>query len=1014
MNTLLRTFILFLLFPLSLMAQQGKMSMVEGRVTDEAAQPMSYVHVSIVGAGNDRIVLTDQYGKYQTTVARGERLRFSSMGMKAQEVVYDGQAIINIRMQDDVEMMRTVTVSAKTNINAIDLRARAGVLQEVDMRKLNDKPMIDMGLALQGAVPGLQVMNTGELGSAPTIRIRGNSSLRKGNTTNEPLYVLDGQVISPETFYNLNPTDIKDIKVLKDAAACALYGVKAANGVIEMTSQRGHAEGTTVSYNFNMGVTMRGRRGIRMMDTDEKLELERRLQNTETPGYRYSADYYNRYHANDPNLASLIAAGQVKLDSLRGINTDWFNELIRPNIYQKHNLSVKGGNEKMRYYLSANYTKQGGRIPGNDKERIGARLNIDRALGHIGSFMISVNGDVATTHTPVGTKNDPTQLVYDLNPYEQKTGVLYSNPGQTYNDLMNQYEAEASDKSFGGSANLTLDPLPGLNISAVAGIDYLIAEGTQFTPGNAYSETHSGVAANKRGIFSKNKNTTTNITSNLRVNYNKVWNERHDLTLGANMDYYQTRLDNVGITGYGVGLIKSAAAINQSIQGVRQASVSGLKDKMAQLGFGGVVGYTYDNTYDIYATYKADASSVLPSDKRWNAAWAVGAGWTPTSYAFLKDSKWLSELNLKASYGWMANLSGVSASSTVGTFMYATSAYEDQRPLQLITLYNADLKPEQTKSMDLSFTFGLFHRASFTVNLYDRRTEQALLDVPIPTSTGYSMLKRNIGILDNRGIELMADVKILNTPTWQLSMTANMAYNRNKVVDLYYADKIYSSDEALVPDYEVGKSYDMIYGPLSAGIHPFTGYPVFIVNGQEKQATQPLVAEDVVALGYSTPPYSGSFGLRAAYKQLELDIDFYYVHGGINSFNYTYVRNKDNANKNAVAGQVDKMWFKVGDEDKVFPTPFYTSATAEENIALYPNSLTVAKSDYLRLSQVALRYRFTHKFLQAHCPWIKYANCSLQASNLYTWTSYNEADPESGKLAGSVQPVVNFNLNLTF
>ena len=147
-----------------------------------------------------------------------------------------------------------------------------------------------MALALQGAVPGLVVTNTGDLGSAPKIRLRGNSSLRQGNATNEPLYVMDGQIISAETFYNLNPSDIKDMKVLKDATACALYGVKAANGVIEITSQRGHSGAPLINYSTNMGVTTRGRRGLKMMSSAEKLELERLIGNVETPGYRYSED----------------------------------------------------------------------------------------------------------------------------------------------------------------------------------------------------------------------------------------------------------------------------------------------------------------------------------------------------------------------------------------------------------------------------------------------------------------------------------------------------------------------------------------------------------------------------------------------------------------------------------------------------------------------------------------------------------------------------------------------------
>ena len=219
------------------------------------------------------------------------------------------------------------------------------------------------------------------------------------------------------------------------------------------------------------------------------------------------------------------------------------------------------------------------------------------------------------------------------------------------------------------------------------------------------------------------------------------------------------------------------------------------KDKNAQLGLGAVLGYTFDNIYDFYATYKADASSILPSDKRWNSAWAVGIGWTPSYYPFLADNTVLTRLNLKASYGYTANLNGVSVSSTVATFAYSNNAYEDQRVLELMGLYNKDLKPEQTKSIDAGVSIELFNRVTLETSWYNRRTEQALLDVPIPSSTGYTTLKRNIGILENRGIEFGLKAKVLDTRDWILNLRWNMAYNRNKVIDLYYADKIWKFQE---------------------------------------------------------------------------------------------------------------------------------------------------------------------------------------------------------------------------
>ena len=1013
-NSFKRFLMLMLLcvFFVDIYAQSNSTSLY-GYVYDDSGEPVVGAVVRV--EGTKKVAITNSEGRFcfEGKWNKGTRINVTSIGFEKQSATFDNKRI-DIHLKDMCTQMQEVVCKARTNVNAIDVRGLTGQVGTVDVQRLESKPMIDFGLALQGQVAGLVVTNSGDLGSDPKIRIRGNSSLRGGNSINEPLYVLDGQVITSEAFYNLNPQDIKDIKVLKDAAACALYGVKAANGVIEVTSQRGYQGTTTVCYSMNVGVTTRGRRGIKMMDSAEKLELERLLGNPETPGYKYSEDYLRKYFSNDENLEQMIADGQQKLEELRGTNTDWFRELLRNNIYQRHNLSIRGGNDQTTYYISGNYSYQGGRIEGNNKQRMGVRLNLDQRIGNIGYLMISANGSYSKTNTPNGSKNDPTSLIYQLNPYETKTGELWSYPGQTFDDLMHEYQAQSTDKGAGATASLTLTPVKGLDIAAVVGVDFSLNEGNNFTPSTAYSERNGGVPEIERGIYSKYKNTSSNITSNLRVTYTRTFAEKHDITIGANMDYYLNNTDNELIRGYGVGELNSASAINQSIEGNRKPYVSAPRDKAAQMGYGLVAGYTFNNLYDAYATYKRDGSSVLPAQKRWNSAWAVGLGWSPSNYAFLKENKVLTDLKFKTSYGVTANLNGVSVSSTVASFKYSTLNYENQRPLEFVSLYNIDLVPEQNKNFDLGVDLTLWRKVNFSLSWYNRQTDHALLDVPIPTSTGYRSLMRNIGVLRNRGVEMSLNVHILDSYDWRLSVGGNLAYNENKVLDLYYTDRIYGSEDALVPDYEVGKSYDVLYGPKSLGINPLTGYPVFSTPSGEKQATEAVTKDDVVALGHLTPPYTGSVNINLGYKSFEFDADFYYVHGGVQRFNYSYVRSKDNANKNAIHGQTEKMWFHQGDENKTYWTPFYTSSTAETNLVMLPNSRTVGKSDYIKLSMVSLRYRVSSSWLQKHVPFVKYATFGLQGSNLFTWTNYKESDPESGQLSGTTQPVYTFNMNLTF
>lgn len=1006
---------ILLSFPVLLRSQTNGMRVLSGQVTDSYNEPLAGASVFVRGHIKDG-TSTDSNGYFALELPDSKKviIEASFLGMKPYTLEYTGQKEVLIVMEDDANMMESAIVMGKQNINDLDIRAKAGVINSVDVDRLQDRPVMDLSLSLQGSAPGLVVTNRGDLGTKPEIRIRGNSSFRKGDVANEPLYVLDGQVISSDAFMTLNPLDIADIKILKDAVACALYGTKAANGVLEITSVRGTNGDTMVTYDFNGGVTFRGRRGVQMMETDEKLELERRLKNVEAPGYRYSEDYYRRYFAKDPDLDKMIAEGNALLDKLRQTNTDWFKELLRNDFYQRHNLSVRGGNSKTSYYASANYSYQGGQVPGNDVNRFTGRMSLDQALGTKGYVSLSVSGGYSKANSPNGSTYSPTSLIYELNPYESKTsGELFSYPNRTYNDLVYQFDRTSTEKRFGATASINLEPLQGLTIGAVAGLDFVLSESLEFTPSTAYEEQRSGAPQNELGKISKSKNTNANVTTNVRVTWNRTFG-KHDVTVGANTDYYLDNMDNMSVTGYGVGKLKSMSAINQSIEGNRKVSTSNFREKTAQLGVGLLGGYCYDGIYDIFGTYKADASSILPKDKRWNAAWAVGVGWNMKGYAFMEDWDPISTLRFKASYGRTASLAGVSPSLTVGTFSYLEDSYGDIRLLELMALYNDSLKPEQTVSTEVGMSMGLFNRVTLDVGWYDRRTEDALLDVPIPSSNGFTTLKRNIGILSNSGIEASVNTKIVDRNDFRLNLRLSLAYNRNKVIDLYDGDRLYTSEDTVIPDYEVGQAYDMIYGPISLGLDPMSGLPVFKgADGREIQATEKLRREDMVPLGHSVPPYNGTINLSFTYRQLEFDADFYYVFGGIKAYAYAYVRDYDDANRNAVRGQVQNMWFQKGDEGKIYHTPFYSSA-AIENLTMWPNSRSVGSSDYLRLSMLSLRYRFPHSFIKKLGGIVKYGNVAIQASNLFTLTRYKESDPESGSFVGAQQPILTFNLSLSF
>lgn len=1034
-GTLLAILLVFLSY--STHAQTTDKSLViTGQVIDEHGEPLTGATVRI--QGSQIAAATDIDGhfsiRYRRKGAEKVMLKVFFIGMKSREVEWRGKPLL-IEMKEDSQLLGEVIVRARPNINDIDLRARSGVVAEVDMEELNQKPMIDLSMALQGSVPGLVVINRGEIGTKPEIRIRGNNSFRHGDAANEPLYVLDGKVITAQAFITLNPLDIREIKVLKDAAASALYGVKAANGVIEITSRRGVSGPMSISLSSNFGITLRGRRPVEMMQTDEKLAFERQVQGLSSPGYILSPDFYRNAELSDlqslyyrqygrpitDDRESYAQWADQELARLKTINTDWFHELLRTNIYQSHNLSLRGGHEDITYYVSGNYAKQGGQLPGNDTQRFSLNNSLDWQTP-LGFISLSTNAGYSLTNTPNGSQSSPQTMIYELNPYETRdTKSLYSYPGHSFEDMMNQFRRQSSDLRMGSTLSFNLKPLEGLQIDGVFGLDFLLSQSEEITPADSPLEIRSGKPPILLGTISSSKDTHLNYTSNIRATYHRTLGNVHDLTLSANTDYYYTRTKLLGVSGHGIGQLESLAGVNKARGTSYAPTFNGSSARIAQLGFGASLGYSYRGTYDLFGAYKLDASSLLPPSKRWNTVWAAGAG---IHVERLLRSLWsgfgqqeiLTALGLKGSLGSTASLGGVPASLALPIFSYDTNGYYGDffRELKLVQMYNRDLSPEQVNNLDFGLELQFLHRYTVGLQFYQKDTHNALLTVNIPSSNGFESLLKNVGHLRNKGMELTLSGQLIDTGDIQLSARTSLAHNSSLVVDLYDTKAIYTDADAIFPEYEEGQPYDAFFALDALGINPLTGDPMFRdKDGNEKPFYSSITREDFRNVGFRTPPYQGSLSLNFTWRHFDLDAQFYYVFGGKKSYSMTYVRDKTNVHKNAIAGQLNRTWFKPGDDGKLYPSPSSAQSTFS-TLSRYANMRMIASSDYLRLSMLSLRYRMPASWLEEMGGFIKYASVALQISNLFTLSPYRGSSPESGTYDIGVQPVYSFNLNINF
>lgn len=960
--------------------------------------------ITVLTSGD--VYFTNDKGEFQIPQLAHSSVIISHDGYHNLEVVLK-KGVQTLYLLETLEKLEEVIIHKSNNINDIDVRNLTGSVVTIDMNKLSERSELDMVKLLQGQVPGLTVNFSGELGKKPEIRLRGNSSFSYKGSANEPLFVMDGIIISSDNFLTLNPSDFSSIKVLKDAPATALYGIKAANGVIELTSKRGFEGKPIFSYSMKQGITLRGERPVEMMNTNEKLLFEEKIGLNGRPGYDYSEKNIRKLYGYSPVLLEqkLIEASN-KLDSLRQYNTDWFKELVKPNYFQSNNLSVRGGTSKNTYFYSINYSKQGGRIPGNDISHLTARANLDYRITP--TFQLSINNSfgLSTSNTENGMENDPTSLAFDLNPYETKESKnLISYPDRSYSDLINQFKQRTTSKRFSTSLVMHWDVLPELNVSGVLGADYSLEEVYKRIYSSAYSQkTKQG---NEKGYIGEADNKNFDYSANIRASYQKQFGN-HDIFLGINTDYYLTDIKSLSAAGHGIADdLSSLSGINSALTNSYKPIASGSKVKNNQLGFGAALGYSYQEMYDTYASFKRDGSSLLPSDKRWNDAWSVGLGWSPSKYAFFEKQDFITLLKLRGSVGYTASMAGITPRDITTTYLNSNTFNGNFRVLELAALPNKELRPQQTYTTNISMDLGFVNRFNLLINLYNNLTKEAILALPVASSNGFLNYTKNIGELENKGLEFTLSGDILSFKDFRWNTSASISYNANKVRKLYGTDRIYASEESIIPDYEVGKPLGVLYGLVSQGIHPLTGLPQFIDNNGHVIDTRTNLSPDYVTkLGYTIAPYNGFFNNYISYKNWSLSININYQLGAKAKYSDSFVRDESKANKNAIKGQLQDMWFNQGDENKLFPIQLEPSYMANYNAQA--SSKTIYKTDYIKLNYIQLSYNFTQ------IQWInRYFNSlqmNIQADNIYTY----KFEKDRGSLNDFIQPIVTFSLNASF
>lgn len=942
---------------------------VTGRVVDSEGQPV--IGASVRVEGEKGVAVTDDNGNFtlNNVSASAKELKITYIGKKPQTVSI--AANVRVVMEEDENLLgEAVVVGYGT---AQKLGTVVGAVSTVGGEKIAYKPTVNALDGLQGTVAGLQVLSSsGDPGAANTsdgysATIRGIGSLTADNT---PLFVLDGVPTSSSVLGMMNSADIANVTVLKGASATSIYGSRAANGVIYITTKKGRVgEKATVTVSQSIGWSSLARRVGKPMTSIDYLDMQREF------GIVNGSNYYTFKQ--------------------QGYNTDWQEYQFDKNVpMYETNFSIRGGNDRTTYYASASHYKQDGIVRGSRFKRITFRSNIDSKPLDWLAYGVNISlayDDRATSNATyqgsnyvnggiLGTFMAPNYTPYGENgerlnrfnlPVGQMTSPEYmawGNPVYT-NDLRTI-----------SSAYLQLTPLKGLTIRSQLSLDAIEERGASkvlpsYNPANARAQE----------TFSRYAQFTITNTAEYKFAVDEV----HEFTLLAGQEGIRTTSKGFGVMTNGQRLDNYT---NLGAGTVTNGLPSYSEYKFEYLSFFGRADYAYADKYYVNFTLRNDKSSRFGRNNQSAMFYSAGVMWNMKSEDFLSDVDWLDNLQVRADVGSTGN-------SSIGNYehlaLIGNGQYGGLPAYYLSQVANEDLTWEKQVQTSIGFDARLFDHVDFSFGWYNRDTKDMLMAVPIAHSTGYSSVMRNVGSMTNRGIEIEFGVDVVKTKDFYLNVHGNYSYNKNEITQLFNGldEWVYSGTGII---YQVGKSAEF-YFPIYAGVDKNTGEQMWYKKGYSGDPGYDYNPEtmtkvfDEDALSQSTgkkrfAPHNGGFGLTAAWKGLTLTADFSFVLGKWLMNNDRYFTNNPYSMSIEVINQdydVMNVWRNPGD---------LTLEPAFGSVRQFDTHL-LENASFMRLKNLTLSYDLPEQWMRA-TGFISGVRITATGRNLFTVTKYTGADPE--------------------
>jgi len=975
---------------------------VEGKVKDENGFPLPGVTIAVKGTSQGS--LTNSEGYYSMSVSSGEaNLVFSFIGMQTLTVPVNNRSVINVVLRENLEELKSVMVVA---YGTSTKEAYTGSAAVVDKKVIEARPVSSFEKALQGTTAGLMVSSSsGQPGSESTVRIRGIGSLSAGSS---PLYVLDGIPMSG-AISDINPNDIESVTVLKDAAASSLYGSRAANGVILITTKQGKSGSTKISFSGQLGVSERISKGYDLMNSTQFYEQSwMGLYNeaildgkTVSEAQAYAQKDveevvgYNPFEVANPldNNGKLIPGTLIHTD------TDWRDEIYHSGFIQTYNFNVAGGSESTKVFMSLGYYSDSGTTLESNFTRVTNKINVSHKINSFLKLGMNTNLSYSKTNAPPGGSQgaNPVRSAEVIN----AASPVYSGDGNfewgnkavfDFNPVglaaLDQYKYNTKRAVL--NANLDVDISKAFQFRTTAGFDTSLDYGL-----NYYNPEHgNGAGVNGRSSASRSDLLSWNISNILTYSYSKKLSDLEVLggmeALGTDFSVLSAEVTDFSVPGK-----------PDLVWGAKPEQPGSYTTSSNMVSYLAQVKYDFDNKYYLSSSARVDGSSRFGRNNKYGLFYSLGGGWQISKENWMPEWSWLNKAKLRASYGTSGN-------NTIGNYaslgLYGSGAnYGGYPGLTPIQLANDDLSWEKIQSFNVGLDLNLFSKLDATLEFYNRYSDGLLYARPLSAGTGIGTILSNLGAMENSGFEASFKYRLIENEKFYSSIGFNVSTNTNTIIKLT-TEKIVSGTKLL----EEGSSIYQFYMREWAGVNPDNGMPMWFVNadsddkddntipvsafddplGTGRKVTSSYADAERKRLGVSLPKVFGGVNYDLSYKNLALNFYLYYSLGG-KTYNSDYAANMHDGTQsgNNLAVDAVNAWTP---NNRYTDVPRYVKNNTDQSEQM--SSRFIEDASYLRLKNINVSYQFP----ESTCKMLKLNSLKafISAENLLTFTKFKGFDPE--------------------